>query len=382
MSSLPKTGAFALLSVATLTIMVGAVVAPGLPVIAQNLQVSGLASWLITLPSLGAVIFAPLAGRLIDRYGAYRCLTIGLLLYGLIGASGALLEGLVPVFLNRLVLGGITAIVMAGGTTLISHWYQGHARLHMIAKQGMAIELGGVVFLFIGGLLASQGWQWPFALYLVSWLVWAMLLKWVPANSTHRESSPQEASSGRISSALTTVYLAAAVAMMVFFSAIVSLPIRLNELGYSEAQTGYLLSYISLIAVIAAMAMPYLACRTGEMKTLVVAFCLFSVCHAAFSASAATAMLILGGTFAGFGFGFSIPLLNHMTVERSHAQVRGRNLAYLTMAIFLGQFLTSFLEFLPGSSDQVFAVAGVLAAVFAVLYLALSIVKKKPQVTG
>ena len=32
----------------------------------------------------------------------------------------------------------------------------------MIPSQGMLIELGGVIFLFIGGLLATLGWQWPF----------------------------------------------------------------------------------------------------------------------------------------------------------------------------------------------------------------------------
>ncbi|CDL38810.1 hypothetical protein HMPREF1144_0026 [Klebsiella sp. OBRC7] len=36
----------------------------------------------------------------------------------------------------------------------------------MIPSQGMLIELGGVIFLFIGGLLATLGWQWPFLLHL------------------------------------------------------------------------------------------------------------------------------------------------------------------------------------------------------------------------
>ena len=133
-------GRFTLLAIACLTIMVGTVVAPGLLSIASALEVESHASWLITLPSLGAVLFAPIAGRMIDRIGAYRALTGGLFLYGLLGAGGALLEGMVSVFADRILLGGVTALVMAGGTTLISEWYHGHARLAMIAQQGMSID--------------------------------------------------------------------------------------------------------------------------------------------------------------------------------------------------------------------------------------------------
>lgn len=38
----------------------------------------------------------------------------------------------------------------------------------------------------------------------------------------------------------------------------------------------------------------------------------------------------------GFGFVLSDPLVNHMIIEKSHAQVRARNLCYLSMAIFWG----------------------------------------------
>ncbi|MGB5856021.1 MAG: MFS transporter [Oceanisphaera sp.] len=117
--------------------------APGLISIAAALGVADTASWLITLPSLGAIFFAPFAGRLIDRFGAYRCLIIGLFLYGFIGATGVFLHGSVAVFTNRIALGAVTALVMAGGTVLISEWYSGRARLRMITQQGMSIELGG-----------------------------------------------------------------------------------------------------------------------------------------------------------------------------------------------------------------------------------------------
>lgn len=90
--------------------------------------------------------------------------------YGLLGVTVYWLHGPVAVFINRILLGGITSVVMAGCTVLISQWYFGKARLGMIAKQGMAIELGGVIFLFIGGMLATQHWALPLSLYLIAWV--------------------------------------------------------------------------------------------------------------------------------------------------------------------------------------------------------------------
>jgi hypothetical protein len=44
-------------------------------------------------------------------------------MYGLLGSMGMFLYGLVPVMIDRLLLGGATAIVMSAGTGLISSFY-------------------------------------------------------------------------------------------------------------------------------------------------------------------------------------------------------------------------------------------------------------------
>ena len=148
MNQLKTAGSLTLLCIASLTIMVGTLLAPGLVSISTGLGITDNSVLLITLPSLGAVVFAPLAGKLIDKYGAYKLLMIGLFLYGLTGASAYLLYGPAQVFSNRFLLGGITTVVMASCTVLISTWYQGEARLKMIAKQGMSIELGNHLLIF------------------------------------------------------------------------------------------------------------------------------------------------------------------------------------------------------------------------------------------
>lgn len=369
MQTISKAGTVTLLAVACLTIMVGCVIVPGLTKIAENLGTPAAASWLVTVPSLGVVIFGPLAGWFIDRVGAYKALCGGLALYGALGAGGVFLHGMVPVLIDRLLLGGVTAVVMSAGTSLISTFFSGQARLKMIATQGMSIELGGVIFLFIGGLLATLGWQWPFLLYLVSWLFLGMMFLFVPEPVLRQETSERldiHVTDDLSRRALTPIYFAALFSMVCFFTAIIIIPQYFHQMDIGAAETGYFLSFISLVAVFAAAAMPKVVAKLHELYTLYLAFICYVLGQLVFALAVSIPVLVIGGAFMGCGFGLSVPLVNHMTVERSHERRRGKNLARLSMAIFSGQFISSFMEFIPGSLAGVFlgtALTGVLVIV-------------------
>lgn len=91
-NTLSRQGAITLLLIATLTIMVGSAVVPSLPDLAVRSGFGDQASWLITLPSLGVLLFGPLAGWLIDRRGARDTLFPGLVLYGWLNRPGICLS--------------------------------------------------------------------------------------------------------------------------------------------------------------------------------------------------------------------------------------------------------------------------------------------------
>lgn len=364
MKHLSTLGSLTLLCISSLTIMVGSIVAPALPSIAQHLGMEDFASLLITLPSLGVVIFAPFAGRLIDKYGAYHCTAIALLLYGALGLSGQWLYGPEIVFVNRILLGAATALTMAGSTTLISQFYFGHKRLAMMAKQGMAIELGGVVFLFVGGLLALNSWNQPFLLYAIAWVFLGMMLLIVPNKYPAEPITTEHDSVNASQASLKPIFVTSCIAMTFFFSGFVVLPITMEHSGYTEDKIGLFLAFVSLMAVITAHFMPKIYAHCKEKGTLSLAFIFYALSHCAYYFGENPYILILGGVFSGIGFGLSIPLLNHITVERSASKQRGKNLSYFAMAVFLGQFLTSFLEIIPGDIQSIFAVVSVLAVLY------------------
>ena len=361
MTVLKPAAAMTLLAVSCLTIMVGCVIVPGLSEIAAKLGVSHLANWLVTLPALGVVLAGPFAGRAIDRFGAYPMLLVGLACYGGLGVAGAWLPGAHLQIIDRVLLGCFTAVVMSAGTSLIASFYQAEARLKMMARQGMAIELGGVVFLFIGGILASLSWRYPYALYLFSWLLLALVVILIPR--PQQQIAPETRDEGATNSgrALHPVLLAAICSMMCFFTAIIMLPQRFAALGVNAAHIGYFLSFVSLVAVLAAALMPHVALQFGPYPTLIMAFVCYMLAHLEFAAAPDMLLCLPGGILLGMGFGLSVPLVNHMTVETSQPHERGRQLARLSMAIFAGQFLAAFMAYIPGQVAMTFIAAAILA---------------------
>lgn len=367
MKKLSKVGTFSLMMAASLTIMVGSAITPALLSISQHFGIREMASWLTTLPALGVVLFAPFAGRLIDKIGAYIVLCIGLVLYGFFGIVAIWLSGIVPVFIDRLLLGAATALVMSSGTALIAEFFQGEQRLKMIALQGMSIEAGGIIFLSIGGMLGSMGWKWPFAIYLLAWLTLFFVLFTVPFNRvTSMSNTEKEKNTGsqNIIPALATALLS----MMIFFVAIIMLPLFLaKNFDVSSVGTGYFLAFISAIAVVAASLMPKVTKHLSDYKTLILGFGFYACGHLMLALTYNMFILIiLAGIFIGIGFGFTIPLANHMTVEKSSPKNRGRNLAYYSSFTFSGQFLSSFMEGVSNNTHNTFMITGLVSGLIAI----------------
>lgn len=366
---------FTLLTIAALTIMVGCVIVPGLPNIASQLNISGNSSWLVTLPSLGVVLFGPLAAWLMDKMGLRTALMLGLFLYGLLGVIGMFLSGDILVFTDRIFLGGATAIVMAAGTGLISEFYQSDARMAMLAKQGMSIELGGVIFLFVGGLLASMKWNYPFTLYLIAWILLVLVKISIPSVKEKFHKEKLSKNHGALPTDVVIAYIAATISMIVFFTGIITLPRKLTGLGFNAAETGYYLSFVSLVAVFGAAALPKVSRQLNEKAILGLAMFSYAIAHFNFLFANSTALMIVGAVMLGIGFGLSIPLVNHLTIEHSPEYNRGRNLAYLSMAIFSGQFLSSFMEYIPGETSVIFIAAIFIAVIAGLTFTILRLVE-------
>lgn len=334
-------GIVALLLASSLTIMVGCAITPALPAIGQHYDMGRFSGWLVTTPALGVIVHALTLGRLTDCIGPWKTAIAGLSAYGILGIAGPLMPGKITLLADRFLLGIATAAVMTASTALIARFWQGEKQLKMIALQGMAIEGGGVIFLFIGGLLAETGWQAPFAIYAVAFIALILSIRHIPRTADTAQDTAADTGTPAPRQHAWHVFALAFASMLTFFSAIVILPGHLQaNLGHSPAFTGGYLASLSLVAITAAI-MPKVVARFGEHTALTLAFIAYGCAHLLFCTGENLPTLAAAALCMGTGFGFSIPLLASMTIASSPAGRRGTWLGYYAMATFSGQFLSS-----------------------------------------
>lgn len=365
--TLGKLGIAAIMLASSLTVMVGNAITPALPELGDVYHLGSYASWLVTAPALGVVATAVLFGKLIDKKGPYPVAVIGLLLYGILGVVGAYMPNATTLFIDRFLLGTATAAIMSASVALISVFFQGEQQLKIIAVQGMSMEFGGVIFLSISGVLADISWQSPFYIYALGILAFAMTLLFIPnRHAVHEDADTQvDTVSAEKGVPVPLVLLIAFLGMLMFFTAMVSLPIYLqNKLGYSPTFTGYYLAVLDLIAVLAAGIMPAVVKKIKEKGCLTLAFCCYCIAFLLYFISGNPIVLWIAVVFAGVGFGCSTPLFNSLIVRKSTPKNKGTNISFCTMAMFLGQFLSALLVSAL-SGKTLYLVAAVIAVVVA-----------------
>ena len=349
--------------------MVGTVIAPSLSGIIQHKELGFSPSWLITLPALGVVVFAPLIGWLLNKMSPLKLLALGLVPYAVLGLIGAFIDNQYLLILDRFLLGAATVAIQVSVTAYIAAQYEGEARMKMIAWQGMAIELGGVVFLAIGGILSELFWQYPFYIYLIALVCLLLVFKTLPKieeSVTEEETSAEVTTREKLKTRI--IIASSLLAMMLFFIGFVTLPLYLpTNFGFSESETGYLMAFISVIAIVTASQMPRMVKLLGDGKTVTLGFVFFMLGYIVLALATGVPFLILTAICIGIGFGFTIPLLNHMTIEVSNSQNQGKNLGLFSMAVFGGQFLSTFIEYISKNYMAIYGVAAALALVIAIV---------------
>ncbi len=117
------------------------------------------------------------------------------------------------------------------------------------------------------------------------------------------------------------------------------------------------MAFISLMAIATASQMPKVVNKFGDAKTVAIGFLFFCFGYVVFAATHQILFLILAAIFIGIGFGLTVPLLNHMTVEASTPETRGKNLGRYSMGIFGGQFLSTFITFISTDYITIYWVA-------------------------
>lgn len=341
-----------LLLLAALTIMSGATIAPALPAMqahfADQPNAELLVKLALTIVGLAIALSAPLSGVLADRVGRRPVLIGSLLLYALGGASGLVVSSLGALLVGRVILGLAVAGTMTAGGALINDLFSGPARGKFLSQQAAFTSFGGAVLLPLGGLLAGVGWRAPFAIYFIALLILPLVFRLprgLPAAivSTEPEGKPAWAAIG-------LVYALALAYMVIFYLMPAQGPFLMKFLGATPAATGLLLGAFTLTAAITSLVYSRVSGRFDPRAVSALGFGLVAGGWAVVSQGQSIAGVVPGLIVAGLGGGLVLPNLYTWLADITPSLWRGRIVAGMSSAVFLGQFLSPLL--LSAPADQ------------------------------
>ncbi|MFO1203609.1 MAG: MFS transporter [Tabrizicola sp.] len=339
----------AVLGLASMTIMANATVASSLPGLREHFSdvphIDTLAGLIVTLPSLAIVLSAGLMGVLIDRWDRQKLLIVTAVLYCIGGTSGLWAESLWGMLAGRLALGLGVAGTMNLGMTWASDLWQGPARARFLGMQGAAISAAGIVFMLLGGLLASVHWRGAFAVYAlilpIAALAFLALGPHARAIASERDRPKPVASSADRFPWAAYAFIAplAFLFQVAFYVTPTRLPFHLQGLGVdSPMVVGALMA--ALVCVSAPVSLMYgrIRQRLSAMTIFGLSFLLIGLGFLSHAMASDWHGVLMGSLIAGLGMGISMPNYTTWFMARVPASMRGRASGLLTTAFFLGQF--------------------------------------------
>ena len=337
-----------LLVASSFSVMANATIAASMPrmaeVFSDTPNAPFLAKLILTTPALFIVIFAPLAGVCIDRYGRLKFLFASMLLYGFAGASGFFLDNLNHILIGRAFLGLAVAGIMTTTTTLIGDYFVGAERLKYVGLQGVFFSLAGVLFVGAGGVLAEFDWRWPFLIYLSVWIVLVPAVRYLHEPAPHKRGIGDPVDAPAPKKPLALAYALTFFMLVVFYMTPVQLPFLLRNIGVASSGLAALAICLGSLASGGGALMQHrFHYRVGFVSIYCYAMILVALGYAAIALTHSYTVVLIGAAVSGFGVGVLFPSVAMWVTTLAPPRMRGRLLGIMTASMYLGQFFSPIL---------------------------------------
>ena len=342
--TLNKKVQISLLLIATMGVMSGITVVSSLPLISTTFahipHIEFLSKLMLTIPSIIIALFAPIAGIIVDKFGRLRPLYTGIILFVIGGSSGFYLENFYAILAGRAVLGIAVALLMTSSTALIGDYLDEIARHKFMSIQGMAVAMGGILFITSGGLLAQLHWSYPFAMYILPLFFLPLLVTslYEPEKHSHVGNEIE------IETKLWPIYLTAFFAMVLFYMLPTQLPYLIIETLHGKPSTiGLVIATAMLFNALTSRQYAKLKARFSYVHIYMITFIFFGIGLFIISQAHSIAQLFYSTAFIGIGFGLILVNTNSWFLAKVPAHKRGKASGVLASSFFLGQFFSPLL---------------------------------------
>lgn len=360
---------------ATLTVMAGAILGPVVNQIQAGLSVSqSLAGLIITTHGLFIVLTSPIAGGLVDQFGPRRPYVAGLVLYGIAGGAGLVVDSFPVLLVSRAVLGIAVAFVYTSITVLIYNLFDGERKDRAMGLRSSANSLGGAVWPLVGGVLGTVSWHAPFGVYLLAIPLGALAFATVPEPAIESSRHRSESVDGlrglmrvfRRAPMLVSVYGLYFAANLLLYAIVVYYPRVLAEFGVeSSLVISLYLSALGVSGGVSAFFYARIKRRFDYRQLSLVAFALWAVGFGIATITTTATVAILPVVLFGLGQGLVFPTVFLWVEELVPSDRQGQFSSYIAMFGYVGQFLSPILFGAVAGSLGVRAVFATAAVFFA-----------------
>lgn len=333
---------FTMLLIALTTMMSNVAIVTALPHLKDYFtnteNIEFLARMMLTLPSLAIAFLAPVLGHFVYKIGRKKSALGALTLFSIAGSSGVYLETMNLLLLSRFMLGIAIATLMIVSTSLIGDYFQGEARHRFMGQQGVFISLGGVVFVVGGGLLSDIHWRYSFAIYTIGFLLIPLVYRFLNEKVIQDFGNEEETD---INANLFWIYFLAFILMLVFYILPTQIPfLIMNHFGASGALTGAIIGTAFISNGIGAMSFRKLKQRLTHPQIYILGMIIIGIGFIAIGLVDNVYYFFCTSPIMGFGGGILMTNMTAWMLSKTHHTKRIHKSAYLTSALFLGQFFS------------------------------------------
>lgn len=330
--------------------------------------------YLMTFPNLLVVVMslvsAWLAGRVPKRVIAATGLALGMVAGVL---SCLCYQSLPMLFVGAGLLGAGMGLVSLQATSLVSDYFDGPEKDAMLGRQTAAANVGSMLMTFLGGIIAAQGWNLLYLVYLIAAPGLVCTLAFVPRANVAgggEDAGGSPAEKGRSAAEVLPYFVIAAVFMLLFYvgPSNLSMVVEERSLGGS-ALSGTASTVLLLGGTLAGLAFGAIASRMGRL-TIPLGFAALTVGYLLMFCAPGPVVLCVGSFIVGTGNTLVLPqCMGSVTSpnKRQSTLLMSAVFATANLGTFFSPALTSASELAMGDATAVSRLlfAAILAAVLA-----------------
>ncbi|NIB38994.1 MFS transporter [Pseudomaricurvus alkylphenolicus] len=325
--------------------------APTLPALASEMSRSGdgqfYAQLVMTVPAIALMLFSPVSGLFIEKYGVRRVLLASLLTYAISGFAVFFTEEHVHIIALRLLLGVAGGGVLTACLTLIGDQFKGGSRERLLGYATALASIFAALAMVFGGVLVDLwGWKAPFSLYLMGLPVFVAAWRCAGENGGRLSDNgvaepavddPNHSHLPLLS--LWPYYLMLLLLTVGMFSPSIQGPFALESRGLSSASDrGMILGLTSVMAFFSASAYGRLRDRLSAESILVIDFLCMGIGFLTFSQSTTIESMAFGCAIIGVGAGMSEPAIASIVIKKTPVYLHGLAMGLIVSALNGGQF--------------------------------------------